>query len=211
LEIRVTPTGVKTFSYAYKTVDGKRERYTIGKYGKFTPEQVIKKVKLLAGKVAAGENPQADKRRTRHSAGTPTLDDVITNSYEEWGRPFYALSDILTVPEPTDISIDIKPGSNKNNINPRNQGIVRVAILTTDNFDAVNVDTSTVKLKDASALQTFVHFRDVDHDGDADLVLHFRTQDTGIACGETEALLTGMTLDGDTFEGVDSIKTVGCK
>ncbi len=43
------------------------------------------------------------------------------------------------------------------------------------------------------------------------MLLHFRTQDTGIACGDESASLTGETLDGQPFEGTDSIETVGCR
>jgi hypothetical protein len=42
------------------------------------------------------------------------------------------------------------------------------------------------------------------------MVLHFRTQETGIQCGDTQAGLTGMTVDGQEIEGADSIRTVGC-
>jgi hypothetical protein len=41
-------------------------------------------------------------------------------------------------------------------------------------------------------------------------VLHFRTQDSGIQCGDTSATLVGSTLGGDPFSGSDSIVTVGC-
>ena len=118
--------------------------------------------------------------------------------------------DIHTI---TGITINIKPGNDSNNINPGSGGFVQVAILTTDTFDAQDVDASTVVFgpSDAPALPTFVQWRDVDHDGDADLVLRFRISETGIACGDTEALLTGMTISMDGFEGLDSIKTVGCR
>ena len=55
------------------------------------------------------------------------------------------------------------------------------------------------------------HAENVDGDGDLDMVLHFKTQETGIACGDTEATLTGETFDGQAIEGTDAIKTVGCK
>ena len=52
---------------------------------------------------------------------------------------------------------------------------------------------------------------DVDGDGNTDMILHFRTQAIGVVCGDTSASLTGRTLSGQAIEGLDSIRTVGCK
>jgi hypothetical protein len=52
---------------------------------------------------------------------------------------------------------------------------------------------------------------DVNGDGNTDLLLHFKTQDMGIQCGDISASLTGKTLDGQAIQGSDSIITVGCK
>ena len=38
------------------------------------------------------------------------------------------------------VSIDIKPGSSPNRINPKSNGVIPVGILTTDAFDATTVD-----------------------------------------------------------------------
>ncbi len=55
------------------------------------------------------------------------------------------------------------------------------------------------------------HIEDVDDDGDLDIVMHFRTQETGIECGDTDAVLTGETYDGQKFVGSDYIIPIGCK
>jgi hypothetical protein len=109
--------------------------------------------------------------------------------------------------------IDIKPGSDVNPINPMARGNVSVAILTSDDFDALDVDPQTVAFGPAGA--SVSHERgsamDVDSDGDTDLVLHFRVRDTGLACGDGYAWLTGETVYGEAFHGVDAISTVGCQ
>lgn len=110
------------------------------------------------------------------------------------------------------VDIDIKPGSDPNSINPRSRGVIPVAILTTADFDATMVDPLSVVFGPEGASETHGkgHIEDLDGDGDLDLMLHFRTQETGIACGDTDASLTGETFDGQFIEGVDSVNTVGC-
>lgn len=112
-----------------------------------------------------------------------------------------------------EVAVDIKPGSDPNSINPRSKGRIPVAILTTDTFDATTVDPATVRFGATGTEAAPVHsaLEDVDGDGDTDLILHFSTQDTGIACGDISAFLTGETVSGQTIEGSDSINTVGCK
>ena len=112
-----------------------------------------------------------------------------------------------------EVSIDIRPGSSQNSINPRSHGIIPVAILTTDAFDATTVDPLSVRFgpKGAKEAHNKGHIEDVNQDGEPDLVLHFKTQATGIQCGDTSASLTGETENGDPFQGSDAIKTVGCK
>ena len=86
-----------------------------------------------------------------------------------------------------------------------------MVIGTTEDFDASNVDVNTVQFGPDAARPVHYALADVDGDTDWDLMLQFKTQDTGIVCGDTEATLTGKTLDGESFTGTDSIKTVGCK
>ena len=90
--------------------------------------------------------------------------------------------------------------------------MIPVAILTTDILDATFVDPLSVRFgpKGAKEAHNKGHIEDVNRDGEPDLVLHFKTQATGIQCDDTSASLTGETFDGDPIQGADSIKTVGC-
>ncbi len=120
------------------------------------------------------------------------------------------LSDLTVEPAVITVEIDIKPGSWPNAINPDSKGVIPVAILTTDDFDATTVDPLSVKfgVGEATECHGQGHIEDVDGDGDLDMVLHFKTQDTGIKAGDTEACLTGETVDGQAIEGCDAIMTV---
>ncbi len=116
-------------------------------------------------------------------------------------------------PGPIEVAIDVKPGSFPNSVNPRSNGVIPVAILTTESFDALTVDAATLRFSGpagAPIAHAAPHPEDADGDGDTDLVVHFRTRQTGIACGDTEATLVGATLGGDPIAGSDSIRTVGC-
>ena len=87
-----------------------------------------------------------------------------------------------------------------------------MAILSTPSFDATALDPRTVLFGVSGVESAPVQsvFEDVDGDGDTDLVLHFNTQDTGIACGDTIAWLTGEVIGGPRIAASDSIRTVGC-
>jgi len=116
-----------------------------------------------------------------------------------------------------DVDIDIKPGSDPNSINPFKKGVIPVAILGSDTFDVAGVDVATLAFGRPDAVgaspahKAGGHEEDVNGDGFTDLVSHYRTQETGIACGDTVACVTGGTLDGTPFEGCDSVNTVGCE
>ena len=102
------------------------------------------------------------------------------------------------------IDIDIKPGSYPNSINPNSKGVIPVAILTTEDFDATTVNGTTVNFGPGDAEPVHYALEDVDWDGDLDMIFHFRTKDTEISCGDTSASLKGKTIDNEEIINIYS-------
>ena len=107
------------------------------------------------------------------------------------------------------VEIDIKPGSYPNSINLKSKGVVPVAVLKTEDFDAETVDPTTVEFAGASPLRWTMC--DVDGDGDEDMLFHFKTQELNLDENSTEAVLTGQTNDGDDISGTDDVRIVPAK
>jgi hypothetical protein len=151
------------------------------------------------------------------ASGFSFLTDIaVGNATAGTGLSLFAVDKTLDTvyeitPSAITVAIDIKSGSFPNSINPRSKGVIPVAILTTDTFDATTVDPNTIAFGPDEAFPVHAALKDVDGDGDTDVILHFNTQATGIQCGDTSASLTGETFDGQMIEGSDSIKTTGCK
>jgi hypothetical protein len=113
------------------------------------------------------------------------------------------------------LAIEILSVGERNPINPRSHARMLVAILATDTSDptAVDLTYSSVRFGATGTEAAPVKFawRDVDRDGDTDLLLHFNTQDTGTECGDTFAYLAIIS----TWHHLDNmgcvpIQTVGC-
>jgi hypothetical protein len=127
--------------------------------------------------------------------------------------------------EPITVEIEIKPGEDLPSINPRSNGKLPVTVLSTETFDATTVVPETVVLVPFDATVGFLvcnldspcgadpvnwTLEDVNGDGRPDLLLHFRTQDIGIQCGDTTASISGVTSGGLPIIGTDTFQTVGC-
>ena len=110
------------------------------------------------------------------------------------------------------VDIDIKPGSGPNTINPKSKGVVPVAILGSATFCVNDVDVTNLAFGPGGAAPDHTeggHLKDVNGDGYTDLVSHYRTQETGIAKGDTAACVNAQTNDGLAIVGCDSFKIAG--
>ncbi len=129
--------------------------------------------------------------------------------------------EVTLIPEPTILAlIDIKPGSSPNPVNLKSKGVLPVAIFGTADFDVTEVDISTLLFGDpllidnggtaVSPLRSALE--DVNDDGFLDLGLKFSTADlveNGALSPDTiEGVLVGLLVDGNSIEGMDSIRIV---
>ncbi|MBN2294749.1 MAG: hypothetical protein JXM70_20135 [Pirellulales bacterium] len=118
-------------------------------------------------------------------------------------------------PEPSPVTIDIKPGSDPNSINLGSNGNIPVVIFRADDFDATTIDPATILLADAG-VQTRgkdgdlkFSFKDVNGDGIDDLFIHIDTEGLVLSAEDIEAQLTAETFDGLSIFGTDTIRLVG--
>ena len=142
------------------------------------------------------------------------LHDPSWSGLASQGQVFFTRSslDVSVLPE-LSADIDIRPGTGSNPFNPKSNGVISVAILTTSQFNATQVNASTVRFGATGTEAASVHtvLTDVDRDGDIDMVVHVRSQETRIRCGASSAVLKGQTFSGEAFRGQGGVRTVGCR
>ncbi len=130
--------------------------------------------------------------------------EVTYTAVDEAGNSSSATQTVTVEPFP--VVVDIKPGNSNNSVNHRSKGVIPVAILSDANFDATGIDVSSLSFgPDGASTAHNGHIEDVDGDGDDDLMLHFRTQATGVSNSTTALCMTGLTASGIPIAGCDGI------
>lgn len=122
------------------------------------------------------------------------------------------------VPAEQNIVIDIKPGNKEHTkINPKAKGVIPVALISSETFDAVTVDQSSLKFGATGEENTLAHCqkdgKDVNGDGRPDLVCHFNVDSelTGFDMSVVEGTVKGMGKDGKRFKGTGHLKVFGAE
>jgi hypothetical protein len=150
----------------------------------------------------------------------------------DWGDDIlcttWALLTLQKVAPPPTAPVDIKPTSCRNPLNVKSKGVLPVAILGTDLFDATQVDPASVRLEGVAPLrwdledvatpfEPYVGKKDAydcteeGPDGHMDLTLKFDEQEVVAALGDVSdgdvlvLQLTGDLFDGGSFVGEDVV------
>lgn len=113
-------------------------------------------------------------------------------------------------------NIDVRPKSERNQVNTNAKQLVPIAILGSADFDPVSeVDPDSLMARGTSPIGTKTSSDDVNGDGFADLTVYFRARDlakpSAEECEDPEAVLelTGVTISGEPFTGSDFVDWQG--
>jgi hypothetical protein len=119
-------------------------------------------------------------------------------------------------------NIDVQPGNERNLINAHSRENLSAAILSSAEFNApgtVNPFTLTFgKTGEELSIRTSkpvaypdCQVRGVNKDGYKNLICNYETAKTGLSCGDTQAVLCGITHEGIYFEGSDLVTMKSCR
>ncbi|MGI9309818.1 MAG: reprolysin-like metallopeptidase [Gammaproteobacteria bacterium] len=108
--------------------------------------------------------------------------------------------------------IDVLPNDEANEVYPNQLGNFPVAIMSSPEFDAMQIDPASLSLGAAEAAPVGpVEFVDADGAFGVDMQAQFSMQHTGILCNDNEVSLRGETYGGVTFSGTDLIDATQCE
>jgi hypothetical protein len=87
--LRVQPSGTAAYYFEYRNAQGRKLRNRIGRQSALDVDQARKLAKIVAGKVAAGVDIQAERKRERKDFAAErrrTLSVFLDEQYEPWAR-----------------------------------------------------------------------------------------------------------------------------
>ena len=99
--------------------------------------------------------------------GSPCIDAGTNDASKLFDKDFEGDPRIINGDE---VLLEIKPGRYPNTINLKSRGVVPVAVLTTDDFDAYDVNPNICVF--AGAKPKSWTMEDVEIDGDYDMLFH---------------------------------------
>jgi hypothetical protein len=161
------------------------------------------------------------------AGGAGTVACMTTIDTTPDGLPI-AFRGSYSIGSPIDVTLDIKPGSCPNPVNPASRGVLPVALLGSHDFEVSSIDVSSLQLEGVAPLRSSIE--DVgtsgiggdecncasnEKDGVADLLMKFSTPELVASLSlpgqQQDAILSlnGRMHDGTPFAGRDCVVVVG--
>jgi len=110
------------------------------------------------------------------------------------------------------VGVDVLPGDTANIVYPNQTGKLPVAVLSSADFDATQVNPASLKFGEGSAAPVDTPVvSDVDGQFGLDTTVKFAVADSGIVCDDTRVSLSGETYSGEPFIGEDAIDASQCE
>ena len=137
---------------------------------------------------------------------------MVVNNVGNVGFSASAYDNIVLGPPVAVVGVDVLPGNSANIVYPNKTGKLPVAVLSAADFDATQVDPTTLKfgLGEANAVDAPV-IANVDGQFGPDTTVKFKVEESGIFCDDTEVNLSGETYAGEPFVGADTIDASQCE
>ena len=125
---------------------------------------------------------------------------------------YLVLDNFAYLPGQQKLSIDIKPNNANNHVNQQSTGKLAVAVFGSPTFDPHQIDLTSLRLgaTGQEAALAGKGFKDVNSDGDVDLIARFTIADIALACTTRQLMLTGTLLSGEVIVGTDQVHVVNC-
>jgi hypothetical protein len=158
----------------------------------------------IDGSLGVGASTDATLSRGVHT--------ITATSTDSGGLPGSVQITVTITEVPRVVNIDVLPGDAANVVFPNQSGNLPVAILSSADFNASTVDPDSLRFGLGEATRTGdVEISDVDGQFGNDTTVHFRIQDSGIFCDDTEVSVYGETLEGSPIAGTGSIDATQCE
>jgi integrase len=83
--VRIQPSGTKSYMVRYRTKEGTQRKQNLGRTNVLTPAEARELARKVLAKVAAGEDPMAERRKEESQ---PTIADLEERYTREHAKPF---------------------------------------------------------------------------------------------------------------------------
>lgn len=105
-------------------------------------------------------------------------------------------------------TIHVKPGSEQNSIDLRNDAIVPVTVPGTPTLNVESIVLSSIVFGPAGATPVSSRYEDANGDSRLDLILQFETERIGLTGTSTQACLSANLVDHGTIMGCDPVRVI---